>query len=196
MPLVANDTKRVKRTMQTKWPKSTTGVYLYFAIDFCLTLCSNTVGLKAYPELRCGMSFKVTYKGLVVECNSIEDVDALASQNLGPGVQTGSSTFSNDAKIGLLWNGLDEPYRKMLRSLGSQKEGSTDGELRHLLGFENNHQLAGVMAGLSKLIKRHGFSKKEVIKRQKNTDGNGKRIYRYSLNENFKERLIEAKLAK
>ena len=67
---------------------------------------------------------------------------------------------------------------------------------RTLPGFENNHQLAGIMAGLSKLAKRHGFLKKEIIKKQKGKGSDGKTTYCYRLNDDFKEKMVKAGLAK
>ena len=120
--------------------------------------------------------FKVTVNGVDIQCESIDDVIALANRLGSNSPGTGSPNGSRPSDDGSRWTetrfrtfttGLRELQAKMLRELIQNPDGIPDATLRKALALESNKALGASMAGLSKKAKKLGIGLDDVLKSEK-----------------------------
>ena len=153
------------------------------------------------------MPFTVNYRGLPVQCETIEDLNRLAEQleinrakearktrRVGqPQGQTTplftTSSASEKSVYGLVC-GLKDQQRMLLSEINTSAR--SDSELRALLHLANNKALAGVLSGISKAAKRLGTQ--VPIEKQMSRSSSGDREYRYSISPDVAEEVQRALL--
>jgi hypothetical protein len=150
------------------------------------------------------MAFVVKYRGLDVSIDSLDQLDQLAdrlssngAKRSGPGPNQAHGSAPNQsanpdqehAAIRKMMLELSDKQRLLLIELGMNDK-RTDKMLRETLDLESNKALAGVLAGISKALKRHGIRTAVIMKASFRSSG-GDREYTYSLNpavqEDFEE---------
>jgi glutamyl-tRNA reductase len=143
------------------------------------------------------MSFTVTYRGLQVECKTIEDLNRLAEESesirakdarkarrIAKAQAARPSLFEPDKSIRGLVKELKDQQRTLLTEISKAEK--SDAELRALLRLPGNKALAGVFSGISKAAKRLGLES-VPIERKMTRSGSGEREYRYSIHPEVAE---------
>jgi len=139
------------------------------------------------------MAIKIRTSNALVEVDSINEfrlvMEVMQSMN---GHETQPVRIEKKPEQG---HSLKTFFRKLsspkqietLKLLRQRIEGMTDSELRQSLGFKNNNELAGVMGGIARNAKKHGFNYADIIAKEDRIDNAGKRSYSYRLTEAMKE---------
>ena len=145
------------------------------------------------------MAFVVKYRGLDVTVDSLDQLDQLAdriSPN-GAGRKSnevpqahGANTEDRTQKLRKMIAGIVGNQRQFLVLLSTYAK-QTDTELREKLNLDSNKALAGVMAGISKAIKRNGLQLR-IVDKTSFRSSSGDREYTYSLNPAVKEDIRES----
>ena|ERR1700734_908762 len=154
------------------------------------------------------MPFTVNYRGLQVECETIEDLNRLAEQQeasrakdarkarrlarsqAGTGAEW--SPVIGEQSISGLIHELKDNQKQLLSEISEAEK--TDIQLRAVLHLANNKALAGVLAGISKAAKRLGLQDAPIIESKMSRSGNGDREYRYSIRPEAAEEVQKALL--
>lgn len=138
------------------------------------------------------MGFRVRAKGVLVEADSERELRSVLSilGVISNGVASAPATVvsqpTSKERLLRFFNRLGEGYQvTAIRALAEATVGLTDIELRQHLGFGNNSQLAGVMAGLSKNAKSNDLTYDDVIEKQ-HTDGRDGSLYFYRLTDSMR----------
>lgn len=149
------------------------------------------------------MAFVTRYRGLEVQCETIEDLNALADQmQLSKSVSRTSrhgqrTPPSETSRPSLL--PTEDPMRQLIPELSPQqlrllseiaKDQKSDSELRHALALSNNKALAGILAGISKAAKRIGLQ--TPIEKSVTRSTTGEREYTYTLESGVIEEVKQA----
>lgn len=116
------------------------------------------------------MGFKIRLPNeVVVETETVTELRA-ALETLGysgqalPSTDSESSGGSKATKLTRFWHRLgSENQRRVLLSLAERPTGMTDRELRELLGFKNNNELAGVLGAVGRNAKAVGATYDDVV---------------------------------
>jgi hypothetical protein len=150
------------------------------------------------------MPFTVSYRGMAVQVDSVEELDQLAQQTESqrerearrmkraarPPV-TRNTLFDTapEKSIRGLVRELRDNQKLILAALCNSEQ--SDADLRKLLNFgDNNKALAGALAGVSKAAKRVGIE--APIQKKMSRSGNGAREYIYSLVPSVTEEVHKA----
>lgn len=156
------------------------------------------------------MPFTVNYRGLHVECETINDLNRLAeeleatkakdarkarrlakSQAQPLSQASKPSLFEPEKSIRGLVHQLKENQRQLLSEISKTER--SDAELRQLLNLNGNKALAGVLSGISKAAKRIGLED-VPIESKMSRSGSGEREYRYSIRPDAAEEVQKALL--
>lgn len=127
------------------------------------------------------MSYRVKYRGLEVAVDTLDEIDALADR-----IQSGRAEQRSTERrpppppssVQEIVASATSDQKKLLGLvLESGSSGMTDEALRSAIGLENNKQLAGMTAGISKRLVGAGLST-QILKSEQQMSG-GVRSYRY-----------------
>jgi len=126
------------------------------------------------------MPYTVKYKGLDVQCDSIEEIDQLASslsgRNGSSGVSAASGTTAD--RLTAFVKALRPRHRQVLLAIAKSTTPVSADKLVELAGVEQG-EIRGVMGGLTRIAKNNGLEK--LIVRDFRRNGTGKRHYEYSI---------------
>jgi len=150
------------------------------------------------------MPFKITYRGLQVECDTIDEINRLAEElestkarearkarRATKNQPINTTLFQQEESIRTLVHELKTNQRKLLAEVSKAEKSDT--ELREILELENNKALAGVLSGISKLAKRLGMEHAPIDARMTRSRSGG-REYRYSIRPEALEEVQKALL--
>lgn len=148
--------------------------------------------------------YKVWIGNVPVECESVDDVIALAKQADGVAVPnkrpvgakpiqipTGESRWT-EKRVRDFFALIEGNQKKLIDTLLDNTEGKTDEQLRRGLSLDSGRALGGVMAGASKNAKKVGADPDDLFdKRQVIIDG--KSVREYFLSESFRKAASQVK---
>lgn len=110
------------------------------------------------------MPYTVKYKGVEIECASIEDAVQLAERLSGgdvsarPGGHSSGSESLEVSRYREFVGYLNSNQKKFLSMLVENPHGKTDRSIRQELGLDDNMALGGVLSGLGKFARNLGIS--------------------------------------
>ena len=131
------------------------------------------------------MAFRIRLPdGFTVEVDSTEELQAAISV-LRPSTAVNSTPdplpLETDTLLRFLKTLKGGPL-KLLQQLAKVDGPLRDDELRSILSFDSNYQLAGTMAGVAKRAKGQGLTLDQIVKRERIEKESG-RYYLYQLTE-------------
>ncbi|GEM_PF-3160006 len=120
------------------------------------------------------MPYKVTFRGVAIECSTPAEAVAIAKQLAGVAndgaelvIQEGSSSETDGrltkSRYKEFVGYLDSGKKQLLQLLIENPHGKTDESLRKALGLDDNKALGGMMSGLSKLARKTGLSIDDIL---------------------------------
>ena len=150
------------------------------AIDSILYNCVH------YTPGRCIMGFRLrTPDGLIVEVDSTQELQAAIAvlRPQPPIINPTPSTLPLEADtLRRFHRTLKGGPRLVIQQLAKVDGPVQDDELRALLGFRSNNQLAGTMAGIAKKAKSQHLTLDQIVTKEQHQNGSGKH-YLYRLTD-------------
>lgn len=146
------------------------------------------------------MPFKVWYNNLLVECETVDDVDALSQRISSPATKqnatSGLKAFVDTGGAQSRWTEKrvkdffelikGGAQKKLVETLMVNPEGQTDDQLCRLLNLDGGNALGGVTSGAAKNAKKVGADPNDLfVKKRVNIDG--KKVREYFLTSSFRQ---------
>lgn len=122
----------------------------------------------AYLTKGGAMAYTVKYKGVEIECSSIEEAALLAERlGSGEGPKTASPRVSGSDNLEIsryreFVGYLNSNQKKFLSMLVENPHGKTDRSIRQELGLADNMALGGVLSGVGKFARNLGINVESV----------------------------------
>lgn len=151
------------------------------------------------------MPYKVWIGNVAVECDSVEEVIALAKQADGIAVPTtkpigakevhlpgnGSESRWTEKRVKTFFGLIKGNQKRLIEELLANEEGKTDQQLCRLLNVDSGMALGGVTAGATKNARKVGADPKDLfIKKDVVIDGN--KQTEYFLSQSFRKAALQA----
>ena len=129
--------------------------------------------------------------GLVVEVDSTLELQAvIAALHPLPSANPPAATLPPEADaFRRFQRALKGHSRLVLQQLAKAEEAVRDDELRAVLGFGSNNQLAGTMAALAKQAKRERLTLDQIVTKKQYKNGSGKH-YLYQLTDAMRAAIL------
>ena len=148
------------------------------------------------------MGYKVRYGSLLVECETVDEVDALAKRMGGSVSAARHSAASEPSSSESRWTEKRvRDFLELIKSKNNQKklidallantEGKTEDQLFRLLSLDGGNALGGVTAGATKNARKVGADPDDLfVKRRVLIDG--KKLREYFLTDSFRKAASQA----
>ena len=143
------------------------------------------------------MGYRVSYRGLDVVCESLEEVDTLADRlerrgKVGRFNRPSEETVNSTEPTGIpkFIQTLKGKQKKFLRLLAFATAPMSDEDVRSKLSLESNRKIAGLLTGLTK--RSRSFEIENLIVKDSTRNGTGDRHYKYSVGKQWIEAVKNA----
>ena len=144
------------------------------------------------------MPFRVNYKGLEVEVDSIDDLDALAARINGNSTRRAAGpprtdkterpvqpTIDADSpienRLKAFVAALNENARRVYKDIAQYAQPINDVDLRERLKINSNNELAGYLAGITRAAKKAALDPDVVLTKVTRDNRPKHRAYQYSI---------------